>query len=451
MRRSTTLTTLAGLVGLAATALAPVLVAAPSGAATVCDGKVATIVAPESTSYPLTPVLGTSGDDVIVGSEGDDVLIGGAGNDTICGFGGADRIQGGEGDDRLLGGLDFYDYEDYDGDHIEPGPGNDHVDLGHDPVTEELSRGTYTWDQVSYANAAGPVTVDLTTGIATGEGTDTIAPITLVGGVEGSAYDDDLTGSDRIDWITAGGGDDTVDGRAGNDYLLADEPTRRLPEQPVQVSGDDVVKGGAGSDEIEGGHGVDALRGGAGRDVIRVDDAERGTRAEGGAGRDGLGSWNRTGKALLVGGAGSDVFSPEIKGKADKVRVRGGSGRDRLVPGASLKAAPHRSRVVIDARSGRVTMKVGTRIHFSSVSSFGFGGSTETRIHWWGSRRSETLELDEQYGPVRGFGGGGNDRITGGWGRDLLDGGTGRDVLDGDKGRDRCVRGERLRACEVRR
>ena len=135
MRRSTTLTTLAGLVGLAATALAPVLVAAPSGAATVCDGKVATIVAPESTSYPLTPVLGTSGDDVIVGSEGDDVLIGGAGNDTICGFGGADRIQGGEGDDRLLGGLDFYDYEDYDGDHIEPGPVNDHVDLGRDTFT----------------------------------------------------------------------------------------------------------------------------------------------------------------------------------------------------------------------------------------------------------------------------------------------------------------------------
>ena len=229
MRRSTTLTTLAGLVGLAATALAPVLVAAPSGAATVCDGKVATIVAPESTSYPLTPVLGTSGDDVIVGSEGDDVLIGGAGNDTICGFGGADRIQGGEGDDRLLGGLDFYDYEDYDGDHIEPGPGNDHVDLGHDPVTEELSRGTYTWDQVSYANAAGPVTVDLTAGIATGEGTDTIAPITLVGGVEGSAYDDDLTGSDRIDWITAGGGDDTVDGRAGNDTSWRTSPPAGCP------------------------------------------------------------------------------------------------------------------------------------------------------------------------------------------------------------------------------
>jgi Ca2+-binding RTX toxin-like protein len=450
MRRTTTLTTLLGLAG---AALVPLAVAAPATATETCDGKAATIVVPPSATFPPTPVQGTPGDDVIVGSEGDDVILGNGGNDTICGMKGADTLYGGAGDDRLFGGLDFYDYEDYDGDHLVPGPGDDHVDLGHDPVTEELSWGTYTCDQVSFADAGGPVTVDLTAGTATGEGNDTIAPITLVGGVEGSAQDDPLTGSEAIDWITAGGGDDVVDGRGGDDFIQADEPTRRLPAQPVQLPGDDVVDGGDGDDQIEGGHGVDLLRGNAGRDAIRVEEGTKGTRALGGAGRDGLGSWSfvSVGKALLVGGGGDDTFSPSIADRSDTVTVRGGGGADRLAPSASLKAAPHKSRLVIDARSGRVTMKAGTRIRFSSVTSFGFEGSTETRVHWWGTRRAETLRFTEQYGPVRAHGGGGNDRIEGGWGRDLLDGGPGRDVLDGDRGRDRCVRGERLASCEVRR
>jgi Ca2+-binding RTX toxin-like protein len=453
MPRTTILTTAAALAGLAAAALAPVLSAAPACAATTCDGKVATIVAPEPTSFPVPPVQGTAGDDVIVGSAKDDVLLGGGGNDTICGFGGADRIEGGTGDDRLFGGLDSWDYEDYDGDHVVPGPGDDHVDLGHDPVTEELSWGTYTWDQVSYADATGPVSVDLTAGTATGEGADTIAPIQLVGGVEGSAYDDHLVGSEQIDWITAGGGDDVVDGRGGADFVQADAPTRRLPERDERVPGDDVVDGGDGDDEVEGGHGVDLLRGNAGRDAIRIQDGERGTRALGGPGRDGIGSWSfqSTGKALMLGGAGDDVFHPAIKDRRDAVVVRGGGGAYRLAPAASLRAAPHRSKVVIDASVGTVTTRIGTRVRFSSVTSFGFDGSTETRLHFRGSNRSEVLELTEQYGPVRAIGGGGDDRLSGGWGRDLLDGGPGRDALDGDKGRDRCLRGERLKACEVRR
>ena len=449
MRLTTLLTPTAVLAACLAVPGAP----AASAAAPTCDGKVATIVVPATDAYPPPFVIGTDGDDVIVGSSGNDRIDGAGGNDTICGLGGGDRILGGAGDDRLFGGLDFYDYEDYDGDHIEPGPGDDHVDLGHDPVTEELSWGSYEWDQVSYANASGPVTVDLTAGTATGEGNDTIAPIVLVGGVEGSAFDDHLTGSEQIDWITAGGGDDVVDGRGGDDYLLADDPTRRLPQQSTQVPGDDVIEGGVGHDQIEGGHGVDRLRGGPGRDVIRVTDATHGTRASGGAGRDSLGTWPflATGKARLIGGAGPDTFHPSIRSRRDQVTVNGGAGRNRLAPSASLNAAPHRSRVLIDAGSGRVTTKIGTRIRFSSVTSFDFVGSTETRLVWQGSHRSEVLGLTEQDGPVRAFGRGGNDRIFGRSGRDLLDGGPGRDILVGDKGRDRCLRGESLRSCEVRR
>ncbi len=450
MRRTTTLTALLSL-GVLTLAAGPV--ASSTAAAATCDGKVATIVVPPTTAYPPPFVVGTAGDDVIVGSDGDDRIDGAGGNDTICGLAGGDRILGGAGDDRLFGGLDFYDYEDYVGDLVEPGPGDDFVDLGHDPVTKEISWADEPWDQVSYVNADGPVTVDLAAGTATGEGNDTIAATVLVGGVEGSPYDDRLTGSDRIDLITAGGGDDVVRGGGADDILRADDPTRRLPLQPEQVPGDDVVEGGEGFDVIEGGHGVDRLRGGPGRDVIRVTDAEKGTRAYGGRARDSLGTYpfEATGRAVLIGETGGDIFYPTIRSKRDQVTVKGGPGRNRLAPHASLKAAPHRSRVVIDARAGRVTMEVGTRIGFADITFFGFEGSSETRMVWLGSRRSEVFGLTEQHGPVRALGRGGRDRITGGRGRDLLDGGPGRDVLDGDKGRDRCLAGERFTSCEVRR
>lgn len=85
---------------------------------------------------------------------------------------------------------------------------------------------------------------------------------------------------------------------------------------------------------------------------------------------------------------GADTFSPSIRSRRDQVTINGGAGRDRLAPSASLKAAPHRSGLLIDARSGRVTTKIETHIRFSSVISFDFVGSTETRLVWQGFHRS---------------------------------------------------------------
>ena len=459
MRHTTALTTLATLAGLA---LTPLAVTAPAAAVVTCDGLVATIVVPAPTDDPVTdatetdPVTGTPGDDVIVGTAARDTIDGAGGDDTICGLGGDDTLRGGDGDDRIFGGLDgvYVPDDDFWGDVIIPGPGDDYVDLGHDPQSQDLWYGDFgNWDMISFRDATGPVSVDLAAGTATGEGTDTIAPIVFAARLEGSDHDDVLRGTDSDDIIYAGGGDDVVEGRDGDDELSADGRIERRYGEPVGVPGDDVVRGGAGRDRIEGGFGVDVLTGGEGNDSIRVQRARKGTRAIGGPGGDGFYSWpwQRGGQATLVGGPGNDVFSPGVHDRRNRFVVRGGPGVDRLVTHASLKAAPHKSRVEIDARRGTVRMKVGTPIRFSSVRSFGFDGSTSIRLFWWGSRRSESLELVEQHGPVHAWGGGGRDRITGGWGPDLLDGGPGRDVLDGDRGRDRCVRGERLRSCEVRR
>ena len=127
--RTTSLTAALGL----ATALAvtPSLAAPASADAPTCDGKTATIVVQPTTTWPKPWVVGTPGDDVIVGTDGRDRIDGGAGNDTICSLGSDDHVVGGAGDDRLFGGLDeYYPDDDYWGDVIEPGPGDDFVDLG---------------------------------------------------------------------------------------------------------------------------------------------------------------------------------------------------------------------------------------------------------------------------------------------------------------------------------
>ena len=168
---------------------------------------------------------------MIFGTSGADTIDGAGGNDIICGFASEDHITGGTGDDRLFGGLDrHYEGDDspYVGDLLVPGPGDDHVDLGVDLDSLKLC-DCYTYmtpDRVSYADSTTGVKVNLTTGLATGEGRDTI-----VGdghfGVIGSAFDDHLVGTDGPNDIEAGAGADTVDAGAGDDWVYLDAPPVR--------------------------------------------------------------------------------------------------------------------------------------------------------------------------------------------------------------------------------
>ena len=313
--RTTSLTAALGL----ATALAvtPSLAAPASADAPTCDGKTATIVVQPTTTWPKPWVVGTPGDDVIVGTDGRDRIDGGGGNDTICSLGSDDHVVGGAGDDRLFGGLDeYYPDDDYWGDVIEPGPGDDFVDLGFQGGWEDIDFVDSVYaDQVSYANAAGPVTVDLTTLTATGEGTDTFAP-TPEGkftGIVGSPYDDVLTGGPAEDQIHGGGGRRHDPGGPGDDLLHGDlswAPDKR--NYDTSVPGDDVVEGGAGDDVVEGGHGADILTGEDGEDYLVSAGDAAGTR--------------------LDGGPGDDLFAT-----SQQTRARGGGGDDDV-------RARHRTR-----------------------------------------------------------------------------------------------------------
>lgn len=446
MNNAHTVRTAAALL-LAATFAPASAVPAAAGAET-CDGKVATIVVPPSPDgYRTDPVTGTPGDDVIIGTTWSDTIDGAGGDDTICGLKGDDHLLGGSGRDRLFGGLDeqYEPGEGYEGDVIEPGPGNDYVDLGHDPQWQDMrDLDIYgRWDRVSYRHSTGPVEVDLVSGTATGEGTDTIAPIVYTAGIEGSAYDDVLLGSRGRDWIAAGGGDDFIDARDGHDKVMADDfdPGAGESARP----GDDVVLGGPGNDNLSGGGGSDRIDGGKGVDSIALG-SSAGAKGFGGDGHDLL---YAEGRAQVAGGKGADWFSIAIRSPSDRVRVAGGAGSDSIDLSIAI---PIEDRLVVGDPAERVRIRGGpTLVRYDSLAAFRLVSDLTLEVTWVGTSGDDYLDLTSVYGRARAFGRGGDDWLRGGQGNDLIDGGPGRDRLDGSSGDDRCLRGERLRSCELRR
>jgi Ca2+-binding RTX toxin-like protein len=449
---------LAATIGLAtALTIVPLGYSPASAEEPTCDGKVATIVVQPSTEWPRPWVMGTPGDDVIVGTDETDRIDAGAGNDTVCGLDSDDHIVGGPDNDRLFGGLDWYEADDdYWGDVIEPGPGDDYVDLGADLGHEDVWWGDSIYaDQVSYANAPGPVVVDLTTLTATGEGTDTFAatPTGKLTGIAGSPYDDTLTGGPAEDQILGGGGDDTIAGGLGDDLLHGDRtlnPDKR--NYDTSAAGVDVVEGGPGDDVITGGLGADTLRGDVGDDWLSAGKDAHGTRLDGGAGDDDVSTAQGT-KAL--GGAGDDEFELGI-GRGRKVDmsrvVAGGGGRDK-VRLSSYVAGKNRYDVTIHVPKRRIDVGGGRFAKVTGAEEFLVEGNDGPGlVVFRGGPRPEQFRLRWiQKAKVHAFGGGGNDVLIASYADDLLDGGPGRDRVDGNRGRDRCLRGEALKGCELRR
>jgi len=117
----------------------------------------------------------------------------GQGTDTLKDI---DQVWGSPHDDTLIGDAGFSTFE--------PGPGDDFVD------------GAGGDDYVSYDNAPGPMTVNLATGTATGEGTDTL---TNIDNVFGSGFADTLAGNAAANYLHGGQGSDTLSGGEGNDQF----------------------------------------------------------------------------------------------------------------------------------------------------------------------------------------------------------------------------------------
>jgi Ca2+-binding RTX toxin-like protein len=144
--------------------------------------------------------------DVLTGAGGDaEGLFGEGGADILNGLASVDLLEGGPGNDRIEGGAG--------GDFLAGGPGDDDL------------RGGPGVDEATYEASTGRVVVDLSRGIASGEGTDRLRGIERVIGsnlgdhLSGAATSDSLLGGDGADVLRGAGGDDYLDGGRGGDSL----------------------------------------------------------------------------------------------------------------------------------------------------------------------------------------------------------------------------------------
>jgi Ca2+-binding RTX toxin-like protein len=322
------------------------------------------------TSTSADTIYGTSHGDVLFGGagndklfgrdaiwgddNGDDLLLGGAGDDELDGGIGADRLVGGDGDDFLQGGA-----------------GADRLD------------GGAGIDTARYYDSWTGVTVDLSTGVASG----------------GDAHGDVLV---SIENITAGQGNDTLIGNAGANVLKGQ-------------TGNDLLRGGAGADYLDGGLDTDTVSYYTGNVGITVD-----LSANTGSGGDAEGD-TLFGFENVSGSQGNDritgnIVANVLQGWSGDDVLQGGYGADRLDGGSGIDTANYATSwagITVD-------LAVGT----------GRGGDAEGDIlvsieNLDGSQKADTL-----------IGNAGTNTLKGGDGDDVLRGGAGADRLDGGAGID---------------
>lgn len=409
----------------------------PSQTSATCMGIEATIVGTQGSDS----IEGTSGDDVIAALGGDDSISGGGGEDIICGGRGSDQIKG-HGD--LLGGAGSDEIKGtYLVDRFYGGPGDDVIRGG--PMIDGQG---YQPDEVNFRFAGAGVRVDLSTQIATGEGTDELHGIE---DVYGSPHADVLIGTGGTRFVT-GGGDDIVIGGTGIYDLLDFRPSPRavvVNLQTGQGSGwgdltitgidningsyfDDRLIGGDGGNEIIGDRGTDHLRGGAGRDFlfeacncglgpVEPEDFRTDGSVLGGPGRDWV--FGTHGDNVLKGGPGNDLVFGLL---GDDVLVGGKDGLDVAHFGGSYDRYYTSEPIVFGTwvldEAVSVNLTAGTSEGQGSDELYGFEGVL-------GSDRDDTIVGNINANKLWGLGG--NDTLSGEGGEDILNGGPFVDECSG--------------------
>ena len=250
--------------------------------------------------------------------------------------------------------------------------------------------------------------------------------------IDGSSGDDRLRGTDQVDRIVAGPGDDVLDGGAGDDVLDGG-------------IGDDtyVLRLGDGNDRVQDGSGFDRVLWGEG---IGVSDL----------------AFAAVGADLAVTVAGVDVVTfADWFAVADHKVERFVFADGTLIDPAGLvpdtPPAPDAGLVLRGTRRNDVLRagpgpdRVYGNAGHDTIATFGGadrvdGGPGHDRIRGGagndvigGGPGNDVIHGDA--GHDRLYGGPGNDTLVAGSGHDVLFGGTGRDVLRAGTGRNRLVGG----------
>ncbi|MFC3182654.1 beta strand repeat-containing protein [Cypionkella sinensis] len=427
------------------------------GGADLLDGGTGTDTASYASSSAgvnanLTTLTGTGGDaqgDTYISIEN---LIGSGQADTLTGDTGANVLSGGAGNDSLYGGAG--------NDTLVGGTGNDRID------------GGANIDTVSYAAATAAVSVNLTTGLATGgEGSDTLVGIE---NVIGSNFSDTIIGDTNNNVIAGGALNDSLDGGAGIDtvdYSTSASGVTVNLQSGVNTGGDaegdillnfeniigsagadsltgdandNVLTGGAGADTLDGGAGVDTADYSASSAGVAVSVVSGATGSGGDAQGDRLfGIQNLIGSAfndtltgdafvnVLTGGAGNDL----LDGGGENDTMIGGAGDDSYVVGSSAEVITELTNEGNDLVTSSVDFTLGANLErLTLVGSLDINGTGNELNNILIGNSGDSSPGTMGKNILRGMAG--NDTIYGMDGGDVLDGGTGNDSLIGGKGSD---------------
>ncbi|MFT3722038.1 MAG: calcium-binding protein [Hyphomonadaceae bacterium] len=398
-----------------------------------------------NTGYMEGNVLLGSGNDIYDGANGRLVgtLFGGAGNDTLKTGLGDDRIEGGAGADILNGGAGR--------------------------------------DTASYAASASAVTVSLLTG--TGSGGDAAGDtLSNIENLEGSAFNDALTGDANSNWLYGNAGNDALDGGSGADLLVGglgndvyvvdnagDIVTELVGEgrdtvftstgvvigselrytlsanvEDLAVSGfagainlfgnalANLIVGNGAVNALDGGAGADMLIGGGGNDLYFVDNIADVIIENAGEGRDtvytsiayySLGD-NEIEDVVITGSAGCYVVGNALAnlmvGGVGADALDGGAGADFMVGGAGNDTyfVDNIGDVLVESAGG------GRDTVYVALSYYSLGDN----------------EIEDAVVATSGgayvIGNGLANLMVGGAGADALDGGAGADFMVGGGGND---------------
>jgi Ca2+-binding RTX toxin-like protein len=258
--------------------------------------------------------------------------------------------------------------------------------------------------------------------------------------VVGTSGADAITGASLYDFISAGAGNDTINGGSGGPDTIdagAGDDTVYVYQA---ASGEHVVLGGAGNDVLSLEHYANAtLDGGAGDDWVRITPdytpESHTTRLIGGAGTDRLEGGNSADTYVFGRGDGQDVIRDRTASAASDA-IELGAG---IAP-ADVRASRSGLNLVLDFLSGgnpsadRLTVEnwyAGARIEqlrFADATVWTASQLESLALAIWGTEGADTLQGYEGSDTIYGLGG--NDTINGGsGGPDTIDAGAGDDTV----------------------
>jgi Ca2+-binding RTX toxin-like protein len=358
-------------------------------------------------------IFGGKGSDFLQGGEGDDEIFGGADNDVLVSGvrepritppgppppigsglpgldkpdGGNDEMFGGSGNDRLIVTTDSASV------HADGGSGTDTLQIGFDDqaVADFLEEGGPPQTQTDAA-----IDLEQGFGIYRFNGSLISIDLTITGveNVDGSAFNETISGTDDAnilngelgnDMLRGRGGADVLNGGSGNDTAIYDDSAALVDidmRSSIQRGGDAQGDRFSSIENVTGSRFSDFIRGNAAANI-------------------------------LIGNGGSDI----LEGREGADTINGGSGSDT----ASYESS--RLRVVVDLRSSEA--QSGGDAAGDILSSI------ENLI---GSQWDDILTGNNNANVLTG--GLSNDVLSGEGGNDTLEGGFGNDTLNGGEGID---------------